>query len=53
MKVPQEEYSRILKEIESEDSPVGIDARHTHILILHKLLEMEKRLARIEEKLGE
>ena len=52
MEVPQETYDRILEEIQSENSPVGIDARHTHIIILHKLIEIEKRLTRIEQDLN-
>jgi len=49
--IPEQEYRQILEQIESEESPVGIDAKHTHILILHKLVELERRLARIEERL--
>ncbi len=51
MNVPKDAYDRILKEIESDKSPVGIDAKHTHILIIHKLLEIEARLTRIEQEL--
>jgi len=29
---------------------VGIDAKKTHIIILHKLIELEKRLEQIENK---
>ena len=46
------EYDRIAKEIESGDSPVGIDAKKAHVLILHKLMELERRLDRIETELG-
>ena len=53
MQIPQAEYEAILGEIASEESPVGIDARHTHILILHKLLEIERRLSNIEAELRE
>ena len=52
MDVPQDTYDRILKEIESEKSPVGIDAKHAHIIIIHKLLEIEARLTRIEQELN-
>ena len=51
MQVPSEDYARILKEIESDRSPVGIDAKHAHIIIIHKLLEIEQRLTRIEQEL--
>ncbi len=50
MDIPQEESDRIIKEIESADSPVGIDAKKTHVIIIHKLNEIEKRLDRLEEK---
>ena len=46
-----EEYRRIAREIESDDSPVGIDARKTHVLILQKLERIERRLDALEEKL--
>lgn len=52
MDVPKDAYDRILKEIESEKSPVGIDAKHAHIIIIHKLLEIEARLTRIEQELN-
>ena len=52
MKVPDEVYERLAREIESDESPVGIDAKHTHVIILHMLMEMERRLERIEMALG-
>lgn len=48
MDVPREDYDRIAAEIASEASPVGIDAKKTHVMILYKLMEIEKRLARLE-----
>lgn len=53
MEVPAEDYRRIEESIESDESPVGIDARKTHVVILHKLEEIETRLRRVEEKLDE
>lgn len=52
MEVPKDSYNRILEEIRSENSPVGIDAKHAHVIIIHKLIEIEKRLARIEQELN-
>lgn len=49
MQVPKDVYDKLAKEIESDESPVGIDAKHTHVIILHMLMEMERRLERIEE----
>ncbi len=42
------QYDEIAKMIADEDSPVGIDAKKTHILILQKLMEIEDRLAKLE-----
>lgn len=52
MDIPREDYERIAREITSDDSPVGIDAKKTHVLILHKLAEIEKRLSHLEARLG-
>lgn len=46
--IPQGEYQRIADEIASAESPVGIDAAETHFIIMHKLNEIERRLAVIE-----
>lgn len=46
--ISEEQYQKILKQIKSDDSPVGIDAGKTHVLILHKLMEIEKRLQKLE-----
>jgi hypothetical protein len=48
MEIPKEEYERIEREIASPESPVGIDAKKTHVMILHRLGEIEKRLERLE-----
>ena len=48
MEISQEEYEKLEKLIHSDNSPVGIDAKKTHIMILHKLNEIEKRLDKIE-----
>tara|TARA_B110000438_G_C15658800_1_gene582921 strand:- start:256 stop:447 length:192 start_codon:yes stop_codon:yes gene_type:complete len=49
--VKKEVYDEIAKVIHSDKSPVGIDAKKTHILILNKLQEITDRLDRIETKL--
>jgi len=48
--IPAAEYEAIRQMIASEESVVGIDAKKTHIIILHKLIEIEKRLKALEEK---
>ena len=46
--IPDEDYRRIEQMIASDASPVGIDAKKTHVLILHKLAEIERRLESLE-----
>jgi hypothetical protein len=46
-------YEAIAKEIHSDKSPVGIDAKKTHILILEKLIALEERMKKIEAKLSD
>ena len=53
LNIEKETYEAIAKAIHSDSSPVGIDAKKTHVLILGKLLQLEKRLENIEEKLNE
>lgn len=47
------DYEKIEKLIGCDKSPVGIDAKKTHILILHKLGQIEQRLGVIESRLLE
>jgi hypothetical protein len=51
MEIPEGVYRAIEKEIASAESPVGIDAKKTHVMILHQLRMIEERLARIEAAL--
>lgn len=50
--VPRQDYEEIEKLIASDESPVGIDAKKTHVLILHKLAEIERRLERLEKSVA-
>ncbi len=36
------DFERIAAEISSDDSPVGIDAKKTHVMILAKLESLER-----------
>ena len=45
-------YDEIAKVIHSDESPVGIDAKKTHILILNKLQELSERMERLELKIN-
>lgn len=47
--IDTETYEEIAKVIHSDQSPVGIDAKKTHILILNKLQELTERMERIEQ----
>lgn len=49
--VPRELYEEIKAEITNKDSVVGIDALHTHILVLHRLMQIEAKLDALNEKL--
>lgn len=46
--VPASDYDEIEELIASEDSPVGIDAKKTHVIIIHKLRQIEERLEKLE-----
>lgn len=50
LRVPDDDAERIGREIASAESPVGIDAKKTHVIILHKLEEIERRLAELEAR---
>ncbi len=43
----QPDYETIGDYIQSKESVVGIDARHTHIIIISKLLELEQKLDKL------
>ena len=46
-------FDEIERLIGDENSPVGIDAKKTHVLILHKLISLDRRLAELEERIRE
>ena len=50
--IPAETQAELERLIGSDTSPVGIDAKKTHVLILFKLLELERRLGALEERLA-
>lgn len=53
MEIDPKDYAEIEKLIGNPESVVGIDAKKTHIIIIQKLLDIEKRLSSIEEKMNE
>ncbi len=50
--VPEPIYQQIKEEITNKDSVVGIDALHTHILIINRLMQIEAKLDALNEKIG-
>jgi hypothetical protein len=53
LNISEQEYQEILDQIKDDDSPVGIDAGKTHVLILQKLLRIERRLEALEMRFFE
>ena len=51
LSIDKKTFEEIAEAIHSDVSPVGIDAKKTHVLILEKLLQIEQRLTEIEKKL--
>lgn len=51
MEVSNDMRAEIESRITSPDSPVGIDAKETHIIIINKLIAIEERLSAIEARL--
>ncbi|WP_340106199.1 hypothetical protein [Rhodohalobacter sp. 8-1] len=47
------DYKQIEQAISSEESVVGIDAKKTHIIILHLLSKIENRLDTIESRIDD
>ncbi len=48
MEIDQRIYDLLSAEIHSDQSPVGIDAKKTHILILEKLIKIENKLDKLQ-----
>ena len=47
---PKDSFETILEKIGSADSPVGIDARYTHAIIIAYLQRISERLDKLEAK---
>ncbi|MEE8106496.1 MAG: hypothetical protein V3T86_13250 [Planctomycetota bacterium] len=50
MEIDQETYAKIEAMIHSDTSPVGIDAKKTHVYIIHMLMQIQERLTALEEQ---
>lgn len=53
MDMDPREYREIEELIQSAESPVGIDAKKTHVYIIHMLRDLQRRLSIMEAKLKE
>ncbi len=51
--ITRKRYEELAKLIAKAESPVGIDAEKTHILILDRLEKLDQRLQRLEERLSQ
>jgi len=47
--IDKKTYEEIAEVIHSDESPVGIDAKKTHILILNQLQKLNHRMKRLEQ----
>ncbi|MEL7219664.1 MAG: hypothetical protein AAGJ93_00015 [Bacteroidota bacterium] len=50
--ISEEQFEEIAKLIHSDTSPVGIDAKKTHVLILQKLLQIEADIKELKAQIG-
>jgi hypothetical protein len=48
--VKNDSAEQIERLIASDQSPVGIDAKKTHVIIIQKLIRIEERLERLERQ---
>ena len=48
----REEYADLIEHISLPDSPVGIDAKLTHAIIIDYLQQITSRLSKIESQLA-
>jgi len=53
LKISEADYKKIKKKIGSDQSVVGIDAKKTHIIIIHMLEQIQSRLDRLENRMDE
>ncbi len=48
--IAKDDFEKIKSTIKSHESPVGIDALQTHIIIIQKLTDIQNRLDKMEEQ---
>lgn len=49
----RDDYQELIEQLSVPDSPVGIDAKYTHAIIIDYLRQISDRLDRLEAKLTE
>ncbi|MEX0648484.1 MAG: hypothetical protein WEA56_03405 [Balneolaceae bacterium] len=49
--IPEQDFKKIEEIIGSDESVVGIDAKKTHIIIIHMLQKIEDKLDQMEQRL--
>jgi len=52
MEISKKEYDDIAREISSDESVVGIDAKKTHILILSMLNKLNRQVEQLDDRLA-
>jgi polyhydroxyalkanoate synthesis regulator phasin len=50
--IDEKTYNEIAEIIHSDESPVGIDAKKTHILILNALSQLNEKVDRLEKEIA-
>ena len=50
---PRDSFDTLIAQLSSPDSPVGIDAKYTHAVIIDFLKQIAARLDDIEQRLGD
>ena len=50
IEIDKEVYDQIAEMIHSDTSPVGFDAKRTHVYIIHMLQNIQRRLDRLEQR---
>ena len=50
---PRDAFDELIEKLSAPDSPVGIDAKYTHAVIIDYLRQISERLDKIETAVGE
>lgn len=49
--IPKKELAQIESAIQSDESVVGIDAKKTHVIIIHMLHQIQQKLDEMEQRI--